>query len=275
MITTTEKHGEIRRLLENGGIASPEAEARIILEECCDARFFSLAGRAMTAGETERADAIVARRLRGEPLQYILGNAPFRDLMLRVTPEVLIPRPETELLAGYFIDKLPRNAKLLDLGTGSGAVALAAAQERPDLSVTGVDLSEEALGVARKNAAMLGLETRVRFLHSDLFSALTGEVFDGIAANLPYVSEAEYAALDGEVRDHEPRLALISDDDGLGHILRAARETGEHLAPEGTALFEMSPHQTGRAAAALRELQFRTEILDDLAGRARFVAARR
>ncbi len=243
--------------LTDAGMVSAAAEARLIVRESASPR---------------AALRIAAKRATGVPLQYILRRAPFREIELAVSPAVLIPRPETELLAGFFIDALPRAATLLDLGTGSGAIALSAAFERPDLRVTAVDVSPSALRVARRNRKNLGLDGRVEIRKSDLFSALKNRRFAGIAANLPYVTEREYATLPAEVRDFEPRLALVAASRGLELIFRAIDELDHHLAPGGFAVFELSPAQAPAAVKHLRDRGFTAEIRQDLCRRDRFVA---
>ena len=263
--------------LSAAGIPAAEAEARLLLEAAAERRWFDLetdpAAR-LPAQARERLAAWCARRCRREPLQYILGYAFFRDLTLETTPDVLIPRPETELLVDWAADRLPRAGTLLDLGTGSGAIALAVAAERSDAHVTALDLSEAALAVARRNARRCGVAERVEFLRSDLFAALgSGRRFDVICANLPYVTEEEFPSLDPEVRDHEPRLALVAPDAGLALIRRAARELPPRLTENGAAIFELSPPQAPGIARLLEELGFRSAILRDLTGRERFVTA--
>lgn len=196
--------------------------------------------------------AAVARRVTREPLQYILGVAPFMNLDLEVDPAVLIPRPETELLVEFVIEKLPRGGRLLDVGTGSGAIALAVAFERPDVAATALDVSLAALAVARRNAAKYGLQNRVEFRESDLLAALDAdERFDLVAANLPYVAAAEYAGLQPEVRDHEPKSALVAADGGLALIFRLAAAAPAFLRPGGRVIFEIGEGQGPRLAAAL------------------------
>lgn len=257
-----------RRLLA-AGVASPAAEARSIIAEA--AGKMPMPDAEADGKAFDFVEKVVTRRMTGEPLQYILNKAFFRELELFVAPGVLIPRPETELLAGFFIDELPPNSTLLDLGTGSGAIALSAAYERKDLKVTAVDISCDALAIARKNAVANGLEKQVEFIKSDLFSALTGRRFAGIAANLPYVTSSEYASLPGEVKDFEPEIALVSGDDGLTAIKRSIAALPEHLLPGGIVAFELSPHQAKTAANELQKTGFFTETVCDLTGRERFV----
>ncbi|MCI5779520.1 MAG: peptide chain release factor N(5)-glutamine methyltransferase [Lentisphaeria bacterium] len=251
---------EITAMLRAGKIANCRREAGWIVAECPDAASALDAAR---------------RRAAGEPLQYVLGTAPFRDLMLDVDSRVLIPRPETEGMVDWILPRVPSGGTVLDLGTGSGAIALAVAQERPDVRVTAVDRSREALDAARHNAAKCGLADRVEFLRSDLFSSLTNRRFDLIAANLPYVTEAEYLQLAPEVRDYEPRSALVAPDCGLALILRAVEGLSAHLGDSGAAIFELSPPQAPRAAAALTAAGFRAGIVRDLCGRDRFATGER
>ena len=251
--------------LTAAGIVSAAAEARIIVREIS-------AGNQVNAAQRRAALRIAQKRAGGVPLQYIFRRAPFREIELAVSRSVLIPRPETELLAGFFIDSLPKNATLLDLGTGSGAIALSVAFERPDLKITAVDASLAALRVARRNRKQLGLDGKVEIRKSDLFSALKNRRFDGIAAHLPYVTEREYSKLPAEVRDFEPRFALVAPRRGLELIFRAIDELENHLNPGGFAVFELSPSQAPQAAERLRAHGFAAEIRLDLCRRRRFVA---
>lgn len=256
---------------------APEVEAVAMLAELrgCNRLMARLEREVELDSELWRRglDAL-ARRAKGEPWQYIFGRAYFRELELAVTPAVLIPRPETELLVQRCIDTLPESGSVLDLGTGSGAIALSVATERPDATVTAVDVSPEALAVARANGQRLA-PGRVEWLQSDLFAALAGRRFDWIAANLPYVTEAEYAGLPAEVRDCEPKLALTSGADGLDLIRRAVKEAWQYLVPRGKVMFELDPRQALPVAEAMcAELCYSAiEIVKDDVGRDRFVAA--
>lgn len=218
---------------------------------------------------------ITERRLNNEPWQYIFQRAYFRDLVLKVTPAVLIPRPETELLVDWSIDILPERGRVLDLGTGSGAIALSMATERPDAYVTACDISNEALAIAMENAQNIA-PGKVKFQQSDLFENLSGEKFDLIAANLPYVTVGEYLDLSPEVRCFEPELALTSGEDGLDLIRRTVAEAADYLTPHGAIIMEMDSKQTETVAGLFCEtLQYcAVEIQKDYTGRNRFVAAR-
>ena len=218
---------------------------------------------------------IIERRLNNEPWQYIFERAYFRDLTLKVTPKVLIPRPETELLVDWVIDILPERGKVLDMGTGSGAIALSIATERADSQVTASDVSSQALAVARENASNIA-PGKIRFIESDLFENLAGEKFDLIAANLPYVTESEHLALSPEVKLFEPKLALTSGEDGLDLIRKTVEKAAEYLTPHGSIILEMSSDQTETVAELFCEtLQYcAIEIKKDYTDRNRFVAAR-
>ena len=223
----------------------------------------------------QRGLEIIERRLNNEPWQYIFERAYFRDLTLKVTPSVLIPRPETELLVDWVIDILPERGKVLDMGTGSGAIALSVATERADSQVTASDISCEALNIAMKNAQDIA-PGKVRFIQSDLFENLAGEKFDLIAANLPYVTEAEHLTLSPEVKLFEPKLALTSGADGLDLIRKTVEQAADYLMPHGAIILEMSSDQTETVADLFCEtLQYcAIEIQKDYTNRNRFVAAR-
>lgn len=265
---------EVKERLAKAGAVSPESEAFFLAEAASgwSRSRLLLEPDAVFSPEAETAVcAMLRRRFAGEPVQYITGSAPFRDLELAVNPNVLIPRPETEILAELALEFLPKGGTLLDIGTGSGAIALSIAQERPDARVTALDVSSDALEVARKNARRLGLTERVEFLVSDLFSALPEERgFDVVAANLPYVTPEEYPGLPPEVRGYEPRLALVAPDCGMEIIIRCLRGLPPHLSPGGRAVFEMSPPQLPRFREAAAECGFDTETRRDLIGRERF-----
>lgn len=274
------RNRELLRHLETrfaaAGVESPRVEAEILLRECAGIGRLELlldGEREIPAEATERILALASRREAREPLQYLLGKAWFMDLELEVTPAVLIPRPETELLVEWAVEHLPRGGRLLDLGTGSGAIALSVASMRPDAEVTGVDVSVAALAVAERNRGALHLEERVRLLESNLFSGVEGEKFDLVAANLPYVTDSEYLELAPEVRDHEPRPALTAPDEGFALIGSAAAVLPGYLQPGGGAIFELAPHQAGRLVEVLNATgSFRmVEIRRDLTGRERFV----
>lgn len=215
-------------------------------------------------------DLVRRRAALGEPVAYLLGTRGFRHLELAVDPRVLVPRPETELLVEAAL-ALPAGARVLDVGTGSGAVALALKHERPDLQVTGSDVSAAALAVARANRDRLGLE--VPLTEADLLDGL-GTEWDAILSNPPYVTEGERAALPRDVRDHEPAGALFAGPDGLDvlrRLLPAAAATEAVLVA-----VEHGEGQSAAVVALAREAGFPDlEAVRDLAGIDRVVIARR
>ncbi len=197
--------------------------------------------------------ALVERRAAGEPVAYLIGTQGFWSLELEVTPATLIPRPETELLVELALQHLPRDcsASVVDLGTGSGAIALAIAHERPQLVVTATDASSEALAVARRNAERLGM-ANVSFLHGDWLAPLAHRRFKLIVSNPPYIEAADPHLAQGDLR-FEPASALASGADGLDDIRRIVRDARAHLQPGGWLLFEHGWNQGDAARALLAE----------------------
>lgn len=261
--------------LETAGIEGARTESELILAElaeCSCAELFLHYNTQMPQTLIDSLERIIRRREKREPLQYILGHAYFMNLDLLVSPDVLIPRPETELLVERLCKVAPRGGKVLDLGTGSGAIALALAFERKDLNITAVDVSEDALRIAKSNRSKYRLDN-VDFRQSDLFSNLRGSYFDCIAANLPYVSESEYRTLMPEVKFFEPKLALIAPDDGLKLIYKCIKKAPEHLKPSGIIIFEMGITQAQNIHDVLKDTgKFKNiETIQDYSRRNRFV----
>ncbi len=226
----------------------------------------------LLAHADEEAEAAVAqavrkafaRRCHGEPMAYITGEREFYSLAFQVTPAVLIPRPETEQLVELALARLPRGGRLLDIGTGSGAIAIALAHTRPDAQVLAGDISPAALQVAQANASRLGVN--VAFRQSDGLQGFASESFDVITSNPPYIAEGDPHLGEGDVR-FEPRLALTSGADGLRLIRQIAADARAHLAPDGWLMFEHG-HDQGPACAGLLATLGYTEVADlaDLAG---------
>lgn len=219
---------------------------------------------------------LTARRAAHEPLQYLLGEQEFYGLRLKVTRDTLIPRPETEHLVEAVLTwcRTQRSPlRLVDVGTGTGAIAVALAQQLPEASVFACDVSEAALDVARENAQRLGLGERVRFALSDLLQAYAKEeAFDGVVSNPPYVPAGDAAAMQPEVRDHEPHLALFAGEDGLDVYRRLIVEAGAALRAGGLLAMEIGYGQR-EAMAALLEGWQDVRFVDDYAGIPRVVLA--
>lgn len=233
-----------------GGEARLDAE--LLLAHALDrprSWFYAHSGDMLEARDAREFNDLLRRRGGGEPVAQITGHRGFWSLELAVTADTLIPRPETELLVELALERLPRSEprRVVDLGTGTGAIALAIASERPLAEVTAVDSSEAALQVARDNAAESGL--RLRLLASDWFSAVHGETFDLIASNPPYIADGDPHLQQGDLR-FEPRSALVSGADGLDAIRVIARDAPAHLRPGGWLLVEHG-HEQGTAVRAL------------------------
>lgn len=228
----------------------------------------------LTPAEQTAFNRTIARRLTHEPIQYITGVQEFFGLDLRVTPATLIPRPETELLVEAVLDRLAKDRplRLADIGTGSGAIAIALATHLPRAEILAVDLSPAALEIAHENARTHGVAHRVPFLQADLLTRQPGP-FDAVLANLPYIPEADRANLHPQVRDHEPATALFAGPDGLDLYRRLIPQAAVALAPGGLLALEFGLGQRDPLAHLLadwRDLRF----LDDLQGIPRIALAR-
>jgi release factor glutamine methyltransferase len=224
----------------------------------------------------------VRRRSAGVPVAYLVGHREFYALEFEVTPDVLIPRPETELLVVALLDwvkKRPENSKpvrIADVGTGSGILAVCAAKYVPTARVTAMDISPAALAVARRNAEHHGVAERIDFIESDLFASVSGDLrFDAVVSNPPYVSTAEMAELPADVREHEPRIALEAGEQGTEVVERLVTEAAQRLNAGGFLAIEISPMITERVERCIREDGRFAPLptLRDLAGHARVVQA--
>jgi release factor glutamine methyltransferase len=233
--------------------------------------------RPLNEAELELIRPLVRRRGQREPLQYVVGETEFHGLKLKVDRRALIPRPETELLVELAAAACaPPPARVLDLGTGTGAIALALAKVLPSAAVTAVEVSEDALTLARENAAQTGLADRIGFIRSDWFGQLpAGALFELIVANPPYLTAEEVAQTAPEVRDHEPVIALTSRDAGLADLRAIVTAAPRFLPPGGLLAVETGITQHAKLLLLARAAGFaHTESKPDLTGRDRFVLAR-
>jgi release factor glutamine methyltransferase len=293
-VSALQARPSVRALLERAvsrlaaaGVDTPRADAEWLLADLLgEDRRTSLWLRAPEPVTGEIAVAFerrLARRVAREPLQQIVGWTDFRGLRIRVTADVLVPRPETELLVEWALDSLPARSRgrrlAVDLGTGSGAIACALAYARPDIAVIAVDVSEAAARVARDNVRDLGLADRVWVAVADVGTAFRPLQADLVVANPPYLTGATLAALPPEIRDHEPRRALDGGPDGLDLVRRIVRAAPAMVGPGGRLWLEVGGEDQ---AAAVKRLLARAPGLwpsvvvgSDLTGRDRFIGAER
>jgi len=280
--------GDLRRqawdFLKNVGIANEVRETDWLLAFALDLPQHALVlegERIVSELQAERARSLLRRRAARTPLQYLLGTQEFCGLDIAVTPDVLIPRPETELLVEEALRAVVdcKEPAIADVGTGSGCIAVALARERPDATVYALDLSAPALAVARSNAVRHGVSDRTRFIRADLLGAFgeaSAETFDVIVSNPPYIPEPEVERLQPEIASYEPRMALAAGNDGLGFYRRLLREAPPLLKPGGCLIMELGCGQF----EAVKQLALRggafdaVECCKDAAGIERVFVAR-
>jgi release factor glutamine methyltransferase len=282
MVTLSQALTHAQTVLNDAGLESPVVEAYLMLEHLLGASRTKLMlerHRVLTPAEEEMLKEWLKRRARREPLQHILGVVHFYGLELRVTPDVLVPRPETERLVELGLQAIRdiRNPKVLDVGTGSGAIALAIKHERPDAMVMGSDVSQAALDVARDNAQGLGLELKLE--HSDLLENPLVVVFaqnvDLLISNPPYLPETDQTQVSPEVQA-DPATALYSGPDGLEHFRRLEHSAWALLHSGAVLLVELDPRNVqGAFDTAAKNGWGEGRTLADLVGRERFLWLRR
>lgn len=247
-----------QRRLKTAGVDSPAIDARLLLEAATGASRTDILTdpyRPLTAEQSDRLDGWLARRERREPVARILGRKGFWKLLLTVTPGVLVPRPDTETVVDLVVKAFPEAARfsLLDMGVGSGAILLSVLAERPGAKGLGTDVSDEALAVARDNAANLGLADRATFLHAPWAEGLGDESFEVVVSNPPYIPTGDLEGLDPEVRDHDPRLALDGGADGLDAYRALVPDTLRVLKPGGLFAVEIGWDQAEAVSALFRK----------------------
>lgn len=267
-----------RERLETGGIDQPVIDARLLLEAAAGVTRVEIITdphRMLTTAQMEAYDGYIERRVRREPVSHILGRKGFWKIMLGVTKDVLTPRPDTEVIVDEALKAFPEHMafRVLDLGVGSGAILLALLAERPAAKGLGVDISEEALAVARENAANLDLDGRVALLRGDWTAGLGDGSFDLVVSNPPYIATGEIETLDPEVRDHEPRIALDGGPDGLDPYRVLAPEIMRVLKDGGMFAVEIGHTQSAQVEALFRAAGAKgVRTIKDLALRDRVVA---
>lgn len=274
--------------LQEAGVPEPRADAEWLLAFILKTSRTSLrlnSESPLTAERWSAYEKVVLKRAERIPLPYLIGEQPFCGLVLKVDKRVMIPRVETEQLVELTVKRLKRlgveNLMLADIGTGSGAIALALSSKFPQATVIGVDISTDALEVAERNAQLLGLTKRCVFLHGDLTEPLEAiyppETFDAIVANLPYVADSEWGELEPEVKYHEPEIALRGGPDGLSVISRfLQRPLQKLLAPHGFIALEVGTRQGRKVQNLLVRKGWRdVSIESDFLRVERFIFAKR
>jgi len=270
------------RELAAGGSPSARLDAGVLLMRFLGIDRLSLLAhpeRELDERQAEEFAGWVARRRRGEPVAYITGVKEFWSLVFEVSPAVLIPRPETECLveeALACLGSAAAGAWIVDIGTGSGAVAVALARERPDASLVATDFSADALAVARRNAQRRGVAERIEFREGDLFAGASGP-FDLVVSNPPYIAEADYWLLPEGIRAFEPRQALLAGPKGTETHSRIIKEASRRLKPGGWLLLEIGENQADPVSDFFREAGFydTIRVRKDYGGADRVLIARR
>lgn len=263
-------------VLAEAGIDTARLEAELLLAkargDCPRAALYMELPRDLDDEEEAAYRELLARRARREPLAYILGHWGFRRLTLKTDRRALIPRPETEIVVERALEHLQGldNPRVLDVGTGTGAIALAIVDEHPGAQVTAIDVSHDALALARENLDLAVVNGRVRLVEHDLTEGLGDDAFDLVVSNPPYVEPEDIDTLQPEVRDWEPRIALVA----RGATEAVARASTEALRPGGWVVLEIAENQASNVAALLRELGYEhLRISPDMAGRDRVIEA--
>ena len=270
-----------RDTLKAAKVDSPVIDARLLVEAATGASRTDIVTdpyREVPAEALAVLDGYLERRSRREPVSRILGRKGFWKIMLQVTPDVLSPRPDTETVVQEALAHFDEHRRfdVLDLGVGSGAILLAILAERPLARGLGADVSDEALAVARDNAAHLGLEGRLALLRGDWTEGMADASFDLVVSNPPYIAEGDIAGLDPEVREHDPHLALNGGPDGLDHYRRLALEVMRVLRPGGRFLLEIGHDQSVAVEALMRNAgAHEVRTVKDLSDRPRVVSGAR
>jgi len=268
--------------LKTRGSDTPRLDAEILLayaRNCERIKLYTQFAEPLSPPQRSTMRDLVKRRAAAEPVAYLVKHREFFSLDFQLTPDVLIPRPDTETLVVELLERSKSNptARILDVGTGSGCIAVTAAVHCPNADVTATDISEKALIVAHGNAEQHCVEGRIRFLHGDLLAALPmGEHFDFIVSNPPYIREDEYPTLQPEVRLHEPKLALVAGADGLSVVRRLIEQAAGFLVSGGALLLEIAHEQAQPVRELLQSADRFTEIelVNDLSGQPRVACAR-
>jgi len=280
-VTIASARRALRDLLEQAGIDSADVDARLLIAHALQidrVAMMTQGERALTPEEIKNIDALAARRLKHEPVARIVGAKEFWSLTFAVSPDVLVPRPDTEIVVELALDMIGSErrtapSRVLDIGTGSGALLLALLSELPNATGIGTDVSEGALDVARVNAERHGLASRCQLINADIATGVQGP-FDLIVSNPPYIARNDISGLEAEVRDYDPALALDGGADGLACYRAIAAEARRLLAPGGHLVVEIGIGQDRSVGGLFSDVGLTVvETRPDLAGIPRALAA--
>lgn len=276
MLTLNTIYQTIKKTLQKADINNPQLVARTFIKEATglsDADFIAEPDHPVTPEQQAQIESFVARRLAGEPVSRILGEREFWGLSFKVTPDVLDPRPDTETLVEAALDRFKDNppTRILDLGTGSGCILIALLHEWSDAQGVAVDISDKALTVARENAERNGVADRITFIQSNWGDSVSG-TFDLIVSNPPYIANHEIPNLAVEVRNHDPILALVAEEEGLRAYRDILSQIKNLLKPGGRVFFEVGHTQAGQVARLSEDVGATlSRIVPDLVGIPRVV----
>ncbi len=263
MLTVLESINLSTEYLKNKGIESPRINAELLLAKILNCKRLDLYlsfDRPLSESETNQYREFIKRRSKYEPLQYIVGSVEFYGLDFKVNGSVLIPRPETEIIVEKIIEdnKDKSNLKILDIGTGSGIIAISLAKHLSEPKVTAIDLSQEALTTAKENAVLNKVEDRINFYQADIFK---DEIFESgldiIVSNPPYISNDEFPSLQPELKIFEPKVALTDNSDGLSFYRAITKIGKDRLREGGKIYFEVAQNQSEKVRAILEEADFK------------------
>lgn len=262
--------------LQKKGVPSPRVDAEWLLSHALKIDRMKLllqSQRPLAEKELDEIRPLIQRRAKREPLQYIIGTQPFIDLVLKTDPRALIPRPETEELVYLVKERVSQPASILDMGTGTGAIALSLALIYPEANITASDFSKEALSLAEENAELHHLSSQISFLVSDWYAEIKGR-FDVIISNPPYLTEEEWKEAEPEVKDNEPATALWAKESGLSDLEKIISRAPSFLHAGGWLFLETGIAQRERLQTLLEQAGFvKVEILEDFSQRDRYVCA--
>lgn len=263
--------------LKNKGISTPRLDAELLFADVLDCNrldLYLMHDKVLNHHDMDRLRDVIVRRGKREPLQHIIGHVSFYNVDLIVTPDVLIPRNETEELVEIVLKKVdnPKGKRILDVGTGSGAIGIAIAKALPDIDVVAIDFHENALKIAKKNAERNNVKN-IKFLQSDWFSNLSGR-FDVIVSNPPYLTREEVDCAAPEVKYFDPITALVADDDGLSDVFKIIEQSKKYMTDSGFLAIETGISQHERIESFSKSFFPEFQSLKDLYGRDRFVILR-